>query len=348
MVFATNMTIRTTMAFVLRTPTSRPPTCSPTSTSPPITASPIIFFQTNEGPSYPAHQFLFTGTSAPVAPKDSNNYYLDFIGENANGFLDTGCPEGQQNNGKPQWVDPTGTEFKMNYYECYTHDSLVTNSNGDKGVTWFYYAPTPEIIWDAPAAIPEVCYGENDLNKVGQPCTASEFTNHVMLPLTQSYDSAPILDDIANCNLQKISWVIPDQMWSDHPGGGQFGYTPYGPSWVGDIIDAVGTSWTNSNHKCDYWGNNSSTPEPTAVFVVWDDWGGWFDHVTPPNVYRAGQKNCPDDTKQWGCGYTYGFRVPFLAVSEYTGTLSNGNYSGYVSGACNGNCPQKVFPYVHD
>jgi hypothetical protein len=37
----------------------------------------------------------------------------------------------------------------------------------------------------------------------------------------------------------------------------------------------------------------------------------------------------------------YGFRVPLLVVSEYT-------KAGYVSGSCVTNCPQKVFPYVHD
>ena len=62
-------------------------------------------------------------------------------------------------------------------------------------------------------------------------------------------------------------------------------------------------------------------------------------------VYR-GTDNPPSCTAQeapngWGCGYVYGFRVPFLAVSEYT-------QAGYVSGACTTNCPQKIFPYVHD
>ena len=95
---------------------------------------------------------------------------------------------------------------------------------------------------------------------------------------------------------------------------------PYGPSWVGNIINAVGNSWSNSNHTCDYWGNNSN--DTTAIFVVWDDWGGWFDHVTPPAVYRGTDNPpaCPNSVQEnsWGCGYVYGFRVPLLVVSEYT------------------------------
>jgi Phosphoesterase family len=136
-------------------------------------------------------------------------------------------------------------------------------------------------------------------------------------------------------------------VWSDHPQDrAPTQPTVYGPDWVGDIINAVGQA---CNGK--YW-----TTEPTAIFVVWDDWGGWFDHVAPLVAWRenAGQgyNNCPDPTKQWGCGYTSGFRVPLLVVSPYTGTHQNGAYSGYISGACGASplppCPNKTFPYVHD
>lgn len=117
---------------------------------------------------------------------------------------------------------------------------------------------------------------------------------------------------------------------------------PYGPSWVGDIIDAVGLAST-----CDggagYWSG-------TVIFVVWDDWGGWFDHVSPeftPTALRedpgTGFTECnPDPPEdQWGCGYVYGFRVPLLVVSQYT-------KAGYVSGGCTLSCPNANFPYVHD
>jgi phospholipase C len=302
------------------------------------------FFQTNEGPSFPAHQFLFAGTSAPVAPLDANNYFLDFVAENTK-FHSSGCSLGQQI-AKPAWVQPTGTEFPIDYYECYAHDSLVTDAIGDKGVSWRYYTPTPGDIWNAPAAIPEVCYGENSLNKAGHPCSGTEW-DHVSMPRTTPKGGAPILDDIANCNLQKISWVIPDEAWSDHPAFNRKVSPPYGPSWVGNIINAIGDSWTQSEGGgvCDYWGNNSPAPEPTAIFVVWDDWGGWFDHVKPPEALRQspghGFTNC-DPNIQWGCGYAYGFRVPFLVVSEYTP-------AGYVSGSCDrSGCNSNNFPYQHD
>ncbi len=59
-------------------------------------------FQTNEGPSFPAHQFLFTGTSAPTAPPN-----LDFVAENGSlGVNLSGCARGATS----PFVDPTGTE----------------------------------------------------------------------------------------------------------------------------------------------------------------------------------------------------------------------------------------------
>jgi phospholipase C len=59
-----------------------------------------------------------------------------------------------------------------------------------------------------------------------------------------------------------------------------------GPSWVASIVNAVGNS--------PYWSD-------TAIFITWDDWGGWYDHV-PPTIYDS---------------YEYGFRVPMIVVSSY-------------------------------
>jgi hypothetical protein len=74
-----------------------------------------------------------------------------------------------------------------------------------------------------------------------------------------SFNLAPIFQDIDHCNLAQISWVIPDEAWSDHPVLGGSG-TALGPSWVGDIVNSIGASYTNSNGLCDYWGTNNATP----------------------------------------------------------------------------------------
>ncbi len=320
-------------------------------------------FQTNEGPSFPAHQMLFSGTSAPTNPNDPSGYGVDFVAENPinqnGGNHDGGCADdpAQRNiDDEPSWVFPTGVEFTatqmMNLHlpfglECYPHDSLVTAVNGTgitNKATWHYYTPTDGSIWTAPAAIPEACYGQNSGYPLGNACrNYTEYSSHVIIPGTMSGQGAPIFGDIADCNLPQITWVIPDQAWSDHPG--QPTGPAMGPSWVGDIIDAVGGSPctdTVNGSQVSYW-------DDTAIFVVWDDWGGFYDHVSPATttgigVYRSTEQGtCPISIAPngWGCGNVYGFRVPLLVVSAYTNP-------GYVSGMCTGTCPNSVFPYVHD
>ncbi len=90
------------------------------------------------------------------------------------------------------------------------------------------------------------------------------------------------LHDVAAGQLADFTWITPLCPDSDHPicGGG------YGPSWVASLVDAIGES--------KFW-------DTTAIFVQWDDWGGFYDPVSPP--YR---------------GYDgLGFRVPLLVISPY-------------------------------
>jgi hypothetical protein len=147
----------------------------------------------------------------------------------------------------------------------------------------------------------------------------------------------PLMDDITSCSLAKVSWAIPDKLWSDH-GGEDNGS---GPSYVGNIVNAVGNA-TTCDGGAGYWSD-------TAILIVWDDWGGWVDHVNP-NAPGGPGVNTQQGT--WGAFYTYGFRVPLLVVSAYTGILQNGTYSPYISGACGGSgqptCPNLKAPFVHD
>jgi phospholipase C len=64
---------------------------------------------------------------------------------------------------------------------------------------------------------------------------------------------------------------------------------------VSSIVSAIGSS--------QYW-------KDTAIFVTWDDWGGWYDHVAPPKIDQNGP----------------GFRVPLIAISPYAkhGYVSHG------------------------
>ena len=90
------------------------------------------------------------------------------------------------------------------------------------------------------------------------------------------------LKDVANGKLANFTWVTPTCLDSDAGacGGG------HGPSWVAALVNAVGRS--------KFW-------DSTAIFVQWDDWGGFYDHVAPE------YKNFD----------SLGFRVPLLVISPY-------------------------------
>ncbi len=138
---------------------------------------------------------------------------------------------------------------------------------------------------------------------------------------------APILTDIGGCNLPNVSWVIPDGSWSDHAGYSDDKTPPgdYGPSWVAAIVNAVGQSSNCDGFQNGYWHD-------TVIIVVWDDWGGWYDHVLPWRCDGSG-KCTGYPNNGGGQQYVYGFRVPMLVVSAYN-NHGTGSFTGYVSGAC--------------
>jgi phospholipase C len=245
-------------------------------------------FQTNQGPSFPAHQFIISGTSAPTATSNA------FASENpAPGIGNEGCNASPNETVKV--IDPTGNEANPLYppiYPCFEHPTL-TDLLDTASITWRYYAPSAGSIWTAPNAIQHMC-GPNNPPPNGTVCAGSDFTaTEPKVVLGQTQSNAQILSDIASNQLQQVSWVIPDGQDSDHARLNN----GCGPSWVTSIVNAIGNS--------SYWSN-------TVIILTWDDWGGWYDHVPPPQVLAGA--NCT----QWGCGYVYGFRVPMIVMSPYT------------------------------
>jgi phospholipase C len=241
-------------------------------------------FETHQGPSYPAHQYLFSATSSPSNIYDQNGFFASENGTSPTG--NSGCLSPA--NIIVPIVNPQSKEsYKMAVYPCFEHSTL-SDLLEQVGVTWRYYSPGGTSVWTAPTSINHICVPSNGA------CTGPDWVNNVDLL------ASDVLTDIANCNLQQVSWVIPIGTNSDHPKAGNTG----GPSWVASVVNAIGNSYANSGGKCDYWGNN--TGDQTAVIVTWDEWGGWYDHQ--PAIFL--------DYPQGG--YQLGFRVPLLFVSAFT------------------------------
>ena len=253
-------------------------------------------FQTNQGPSFPAHQFLFGGTSAP-APSTSLFAAENMAFGNDLKQGNAGCiaPSGQT----VAIIDSHGSETKhVPVFPCFEHNTLADLlSQAKPALIWRYYAPMPGSIWTAPDAIRHICQA----HRVGgvPTCTGPLWTSNVVAD-----NPAQVLTDVSNCQLASVSWVIPTAQESDHANVN----TGIGPQWVASIVNAIGQQSCQSGEE--YWRD-------TAILITWDDWGGWFDHVKPIEDNVGGAT--------WGAGYTYGFRVPLLVVSAYTpaGFVSN-------------------------
>jgi phospholipase C len=89
-------------------------------------------------------------------------------------------------------------------------------------------------------------------------------------------------DALQSGTLPQVSWIVPGSKNSDHPPSS----IQAGQTYVTGLINSI---------------MRSSAWSSTAIFLSWDDWGGFYDHVVPPAVDGQG----------------YGFRVPALVISPY-------------------------------
>jgi phospholipase C len=215
-------------------------------------------FQSNQGPSLPAHLYIVTGTAAAseVYTVFNNPYDRDTRRVAVGGCdapKDTLVETIDTNEGLPGPL----------VFPCFDHKALSDFLDA-KRVSWRYYEQkVGPGLWEAFDALKHVRYGRDYKNVVAP--------------------SQRILRDIKNHHLADVSWVMPGGAWSDHAGKTA---TAKGPAWVAAIVNAIGDS--------SYWNS-------TAIFITWDDWGGWYDHVKPP-IYNYGE---------------LGFRVPLVVVSPY-------------------------------
>jgi phospholipase C len=162
-------------------------------------------------------------------------------------------------------------------YPCFTQFNTMATTLDAAGISWRYYAPKIQGdiggLWSPFGAIKAVRYGPDWHNVIAHP--------------------AQVLSDIAAGNLAQVTWITPEWNWSDHAGGG----STMGPSWVAAIVNAVGES--------PFW-------QSTAIVVLWDDWGGFYDDAAPPQLDFKG----------------LGLRVGCIIISPYArpGYVSHTQY----------------------
>ncbi|HYL27346.1 MAG TPA: alkaline phosphatase family protein [Candidatus Nitrosotalea sp.] len=150
-------------------------------------------------------------------------------------------------------------------FPCFDQFNTMAQVLDGAGIPWKFYSFIKLYagIWEPFEAIKYVRYG-------------SDWKNRIVAPQTK------ILSDAARGKLAPVSWVTPTEVDSDHPAA----RSDRGPSWVASVVNAIGES--------SYWPTS-------AIVVIWDDWGGFYDDAAPPQLDYRG----------------LGIRIPCLIVSPY-------------------------------
>jgi phospholipase C len=155
--------------------------------------------------------------------------------------------------------------FFMGPFPCFGQFNTSASVLDNAKISWKIYATKvlDAGFWEPFEAIKYVRYGP-------------DWSTDIIAPQTR------FLTDAASGQLASVSWVTPSKADSDHPAD----HSDLGPSWVSSLVNAVGES--------SYWPTS-------AIIVVWDDWGGFYDNAAPPQLDYRG----------------LGVRVPCLIISPY-------------------------------
>jgi len=173
-------------------------------------------------------------------------------------------------------MDAWGAIF--NVRPCFDPRTMADtfNNNQPQPITWKYYAPP---------AFPGYAFSAYDYVKHIR--YSNYWTSNVV-------NATQFVTDALAGNLPQVSWIVVGKD-SEHPPGS----TCAGENWTVEQINAI------MQGPSEQW-------DSTAIFITWDEYGGFYDHVPPTQI------------DQWGPG----FRVPMIIISPYaiSGKVSHTTY----------------------
>jgi len=166
--------------------------------------------------------------------------------------------------------DPDGFSF-----------ASIVNRLAGQNISWKYYVETTGGKLD----VADPCHVKNPApHQLGlwNPLPGFKSIRDNPELMSRLVDESQYFRDLKDGTLPEVSWLIPDFQDSEHP-----------PEPIAQGMWYV-TKLVNALMQSPYWSS-------TAIFITWDDYGGFYDHVPPPNVDAFG----------------YGPRVPLLIISPY-------------------------------
>ncbi|MFY9665062.1 MAG: alkaline phosphatase family protein [Candidatus Cybelea sp.] len=232
-------------------------------------------FQTQGSGSFTAHQDLIAASTIINQPQDTESI-VDYPTGHP-----WGCdaPAGTRTSLVVYKHHKVNDDYGKGPFPCFTYATMRDLLDA-KGISWKYYSPRE------PHGTGAYWNGFNAIKAVRE---GSEWNSNIK-------DTNDFFHDVAGSTLPAVSWIVPDEVNSDHPGS----HSATGPSWVASIVNTIGES--------PYW-------DSTAIVILWDDWGGFYDNAPPPFF------------DHWG---GLGFRVPMMVVSAYA-RQAYPTKAGYIS-----------------
>ena len=219
------------------------------------------FFASATGPSFPNHMFTIAAQSGGALENPWQPPSALREMMQKGWAKSWGCDIAE--GGYVEILDPEGQLVQVPpCFDFKTVGDLLTK----KRIPWGYYAATNTqkgYIWSAYAAIDRY---RNDQER---------WDKHI-------FGVDQLVSDIEEDRLPPVTWVTPRFELSEHP---EYSFC-HGENWTTKVVDSIMQS--------PMW-------EDTAIFITWDDWGGFYDHVPPVRVDPFG----------------FGIRVPLLVISPY-------------------------------
>jgi phospholipase C len=219
------------------------------------------FFSSAQGPSFPNHLYAIAATSGGAHDNPIQDKGL-LAARHARGFWKAwGCDSVAGAYVEVQ--NPAGeTSNVPPCFDFLTEGDLLSRAQ----VPWAFYSATDHqngYLWSAYSAI-------------------DRYRNDPKLWQQHIFPVDNIVKDIQANRLPPVTWITPRFELSEHP---EYSFCN-GENWTTRVVDAI---------------MGSPMWKSTAIFITWDDYGGFYDHVPPPQVD----------------GFGFGLRVPMLLISPY-------------------------------
>jgi len=220
------------------------------------------FFASAQGPSFPNHLFTIAASSAGTHDNPNQNQGRANELTRQTGFSKSwGCDSLEES-----FVEVVTTEGEVERVPpCFDITTEADLLDG-KGIPWSFYAP-----WRTQRG-----YWLTTFTAIRRVRMNPDVWERHIFPVDN------FAADVADGRLAPVTWIVPRFEVSEHP---EESFC-HGENWTTQVVDAVMES--------PFW-------KDTAIFITWDDYGGFYDHVPPLQVDEFG----------------FGFRVPLLTLSPY-------------------------------